>query len=54
MNGMTIDLLPIKPQMAAILNLSLNETLKNYISFRTEFSIKNHVKIRYYIEMYVK
>ena len=31
---MTIDLLPIKPQMAAILDLFFNETLKITNSFR--------------------
>ena len=47
---MTIDLLPIKPQMAAILDLFFKETLKITNSFRNEFSIKNHVKMRYYIK----
>ena len=51
---MTIDLLPIKIQIAAILDLFFNETLKVTNGFRTEFSIINHVKIRYYIEIYVK
>ena len=37
---MTIDMLPIKPQMAAILDLFFNETLKVTNSFRNEFSIK--------------
>ena len=37
---MTIDMLPIKPQMAAILDLFFNETLKVTDSFRNEFSIK--------------
>ena len=46
---MTIDLLPIKQQMAAILDLFLNETLKVTTNFRNEFSIKNHVEMRYYI-----
>ena len=51
---MTIDLLPIKHQMAAILDLFFNETLKVATSFINEFSIKNHVKMRYYIKIYVK
>ena len=51
---MTIDLLPIQHQMAAILDLFFNETLKVTTSFRNEFSIKNHVEMRYYIKMYVK
>ena len=51
---MTIDLPPIKLQMAAILDLFFNETLKNSNSFRNEFSNKNHVKMRYYIKIYVK
>ena len=46
---MTIDLLSIKHQMAAILDLFFNETLKATTSFRNEFGIKNHVKMRYYI-----
>ena len=49
---MTIDLLPIKPQMVAILNLFFNETLKVTNSLRNEFSPKNHVKMRYYIKIY--
>ena len=36
---MTIDLLQIKHQMAVILDLFFNETLKVTISFRNEFSI---------------
>ena len=51
---MTIDLLSIKPQMAAILDIFFNETLKVTHSFRTEFSIKNHIKMKYYIKVYVK
>ena len=51
---MTIDLLPIKHQMAAILDLFFNETLKIPTSFKNQFSIKNHVEMRYYIEIYVK
>ena len=51
---MTIDLLPIQHQMAAILDLFFNETLKVTTSFRNEFSIKNHVDMRYYNKMYVK
>ena len=51
---MTIDLLPIQHQMAAILDFFFNETLKVTTSFRNEFSIKNHVEMRYYIKMYVK
>ena len=47
---MTIYLLPIKPQMAAILDLFFNETFIVTNSFMHEFSIKNHVKMRYYIE----
>ena len=51
---MTIDLLQIKHQMAAILYLFFNETLKVTTSFRNEFSIENHVEMRYYIKIYVK
>ena len=51
---MAIDLLPIKPQMVAILDLFFNENLKVSNSFRNEFSIKNHVKMKYYIKIYVK
>ena len=51
---MTIDLLPIKHKMAAILDLFFNETLKVTTSFRNEFSIKNHVEMRYCINKYVK
>ena len=51
---MTIDLLPIKHQMAAILDLFFNETLKITTSFRNELSIKNYVEMRYYIKIYVK
>ena len=51
---MTIDLLPIQPQMAAILDLFFSETLNVINSFRNECSIKNHVKMRYYIKIYVK
>ena len=51
---MTIDLPPIKHQMAAIFDLSFNETLKGITSSRNEFSIKNHVEMRYYIKIYVK
>ena len=40
--------------MAAILDLFFNETLKAATSFINEFSIKNHVKMRYYIKIYVK
>ena len=47
-------LLPIKPQMAAILDLSLNETLKVTNNFRNEFSIKSHVKMKYYNKIYGK
>ena len=43
---MTIDLLPIKHQMAAILDLFFNETLKITTSFRNKFSNKNHVEMR--------
>ena len=50
----TIDLFPTKPQMAAILDLFFNGTLKFTDSFKNEFSIKNHVKRRYYIKIYVK
>ena len=46
---MTIDLLPIKHQMAAILDLFFNETLKASNSFRNEFSLKNHVKTLKYM-----
>ena len=41
---MTIDLLPIQHQMAAILDLFFNETLKVTTGFRNEFSIKKRVK----------
>ena len=51
---MTIDLLPIKIQMVAILDLFFNETLKVTDSVRNELSIKNYVKMRYYIKRYVK
>ena len=51
---MTVYLLPIKPQMVAMLDLFFNETLKATIIFIIEFSIKNHVKMRYYIKTYVK
>ena len=40
--------------MAAILDLFFTETLKVTTSFRNEFSIKNHVEMRYYIKIYVK
>ena len=51
---MTIDLLPIKHQMAAILDLFFNEILKGTTSFRNELSNKNHVEMKYYIKIYVK
>ena len=51
---MTIDLLPIKHPMAATLDLFFKETLKITTSLRNEFSIKNHVEMRYYIKIYVK
>ena len=51
---MTKNLLPIKPQMAAILDLFFNETLKVTNSFRNEFGVKNYVEMRYYIKIYVK
>ena len=41
---MKIDLLPIKSQMAALLDLFFDETLKVTNGFRIKFSIKNHVK----------
>ena len=44
---MTIDLLPMEPQMAAILDLYFIKTLKVTNSFWNEFSIKYHVKMRY-------
>ena len=44
---MTIDLLPFKPQMAAILEKFFSESLKLTNNFRKEFSIKTHVKMRY-------
>ena len=48
------QLLPMKPKMAAILDLFFNETLKVTNSFRKEFSIKhNNVEMRYYIKIYV-
>ena len=37
--------------MAAILDLFFNETLKVINSFGNRFSIKNHVKMRYYIKI---
>ena len=40
--------------MAAILVLFFNETLKSTNSFRNEFSIENHVTMRYNIILYVK
>ena len=46
---MTIDLLPIKHQMVAILDLFFNKTVQVTNIFINEFSIKNHVKMRYYI-----
>ena len=51
---MTINLLPIKPQMAAILDIFFSETLKVTNSFKNEFSNNNHVKLTYYIKIYVK
>ena len=51
---MTMDLLPIKPQMAAVLDLFINEILKATNNFRNEFRIKNNVKMRYYIDIYAK
>ena len=51
---MTLNLLPIKHQIAAILDLFFNETLKITTSFRNEFTIKNHDEMRYYIEIYAK
>ena len=48
---MKIDLLPIKSQMGAILDLFFSETLKANNRFRTKFSIKNHVSMRYYIKI---
>ena len=51
---MTIDLLPIKAEMAAILDLFFDESLKVTNSFRNDFTIKNRVKMRYYIKIYVK
>ena len=51
---MTINLLSIKHQIAAILDFFFNETLKFTTSFRNESSIKNHVEMRYYIKIYVK
>ena len=47
-------MVPIELQMAAILNLFFSEILKVTNSFKNEFSIKNHVKMRYYIKIYVK
>ena len=47
------QLLPMKPWMAAILDLFFSETLKVNNNFRNEFSIKNHVEMRYYIKTYV-
>ena len=37
----------------AILDLFVRETLKFTNNFRNEFSIKNHVEMRYYIKIYV-
>ena len=41
----------MKPQIAAILELFPNETLKVTNSFRNKFSNKNHVEMRYYIKI---
>ena len=51
---MTLDLLPIKPQMAAILDLLFNETSTVTKIFRNEFSFENHMKMMYYIKIHVK
>ena len=51
---MAIDLLPIKHQMTAILDLFFNETIKVTTSFGNKFSVENHVEMRYYIKIYVK
>ena len=48
---MIIDPLPLGHPMAAILDLILIETLKAKNSIENEFSTKNHVKTRYYMEM---
>ena len=40
--------------MAAILDLFFGGTLKDNNSFRNEFGNKNHVKMKYYIKIYVK
>ena len=47
------NLLPMKSQMAAILDLFFNKILKVFYSFRNEFSINIHVEMRYYIKIYV-
>ena len=43
----------MKLPMAAIFELFFTETLKVTNNFRNEFSIKNHVEMRYYIKLYV-
>ena len=46
-------LLPMKPYMAAILDLFLSETSKITSNFRNKFSIKNHIEMRYFFKIYV-
>ena len=41
-------------QMAAIFDLTFIENLKIKNSIGNEFSTKNHVKMRYYMVIYVK
>ena len=45
------QLLPMKPEMAAILDLFFSETLKILITSEMNFSINNHVEMRYYINI---
>ena len=40
-------------KMAAILDFFFSETLKVINNFRNEFSIKKHVEMRYYINIYI-
>ena len=43
----------MKLKMVAILDFFFSETLKVTNNFRNEFSIKNHVEMKYYIKKYV-
>ena len=47
------QLLPMKPEMTAILDLYFTKTLKGTNNFRNELSIKNHVEMRFHIKIYV-